>query len=98
MHIYNICYVLQGSIAYAKALSRANLLTEDECNTIIEGLEVVRNEWAQEIFETQPRDEDIHTANERRLKVSSGNSEPCLCVYFFCCLPTLVILFNFIHF
>ncbi|XP_042862647.1 argininosuccinate lyase-like [Penaeus japonicus] len=63
---------IQGSIAYAKALQRANLLTEAECNTIIEGLEAVHSEWAQEIFETQPQDEDIHTANERRLKELVG--------------------------
>ncbi|XP_063613160.1 argininosuccinate lyase-like [Penaeus indicus] len=63
---------IQGSIAYAKALKRANLLTEDECTTIIQGLETVRSEWEQEIFETQPQDEDIHTANERRLKELVG--------------------------
>ena len=30
----------------------------------------VKEEWSSGKFELQPADEDIHTANERRLKVS----------------------------
>lgn len=59
----------QGSIAYAKALQKANLLTEEESSTIITGLETVKQEWTTDAFIIQPADEDIHTANERRLKV-----------------------------
>lgn len=60
---------LQGSIAYARALQKAQLLTEEECTTIINGLETVKQEWTTDAFVIQPSDEDIHTANERRLKV-----------------------------
>ncbi|MPC79530.1 Argininosuccinate lyase [Portunus trituberculatus] len=60
---------IQGSIAYARALQKAQLLTEEECNTIINGLEMVKQEWTTGAFVIQPSDEDIHTANERRLKV-----------------------------
>jgi len=58
---------IRGSIAYAKAIQKVNIITEDECNLLIEGLNKVKNEWATNTFEIKPGDEDIHTANERRL-------------------------------
>lgn len=56
-----------GSIAYCKALSKIGILTEDECVQIIGGLETVQSEWKNKSFEIKPEDEDIHSANERRL-------------------------------
>ncbi len=56
-----------GSIAWARAICRAGLITEEERDRLIEGLEAVRAEWAAGTFAIQPEDEDIHTANERRL-------------------------------
>jgi len=56
-----------GSISYARALAKGGILTEVEKNKIVEGLTQVRAEWEQGRFEVQPGDEDIHTANERRL-------------------------------
>jgi argininosuccinate lyase len=58
---------ITGSQAYAKALVRAGILTADEGSTIVDGLEQVAVEWAEVRFAIQPGDEDIHTANERRL-------------------------------
>lgn len=58
---------LQGSKAYAKALAKVGILTDDEAATIIDGLGKVGEEWAEGTFEIKPGDEDIHTANERRL-------------------------------
>jgi argininosuccinate lyase len=58
---------IRGSQAYARALERAGLLTETESNAIIAGLEQVAQEWARGDFMIQDGDEDIHTANERRL-------------------------------
>jgi argininosuccinate lyase len=58
---------IAGSIAWAKALAKADVLTEDEASRIISGLKSVREEFANEIFEFLPTDEDIHTAVERRL-------------------------------
>ncbi|KAL7542863.1 hypothetical protein ACHAWF_007267 [Thalassiosira exigua] len=58
---------LRGSIAYAKATQKVGILTEEESATIISGLEKVHEEWAKGTFELKPGDEDIHTANERRL-------------------------------
>ena len=58
---------LQGSIAYAKATQKVGILTAEESATIISGLQKVHDEWAAGTFELKPGDEDIHTANERRL-------------------------------
>nr|CAB88663.2 argininosuccinate lyase [Agaricus bisporus] len=58
---------VRGSVAYAKALSRAGILTQDEMEKIIHGLSSVGKEWMDGIFQVKEDDEDIHTANERRL-------------------------------
>ena len=58
---------IEGSQAYARALQRAGLLTGAECEAIVAGLEQVAQEWAHGAFALQAEDEDIHTANERRL-------------------------------
>lgn len=58
---------LDGSIAYAKANVGTGILTHDECQSIVDGLQQVKLEWQQGTFIIQPSDEDIHTANERRL-------------------------------
>ncbi len=58
---------IRGSIAYARALYRAGILTKEERDAIIVGLERIWGEFAEDSFEPQPEDEDIHTAIERRL-------------------------------
>ncbi|PRW61120.1 argininosuccinate lyase [Chlorella sorokiniana] len=63
---------IRGSQAYAKALAKAGVLTQDEADTIVEGLSKVAEEWAAGTFEVKPGDEDIHTANERRLSELIG--------------------------
>ena len=56
-----------GSQAYALALTRAGILTKDEAAAIVEGLVQVADEWETNTFVIAEGDEDIHTANERRL-------------------------------
>ncbi|CAL1704922.1 unnamed protein product [Somion occarium] len=63
---------IAGSIAYAKALNLAGILTKDEQEKIVQGLTAVGQEWEQGVFDIQPDDEDIHTANERRLSELIG--------------------------
>ncbi|KAI7837903.1 hypothetical protein COHA_008284 [Chlorella ohadii] len=63
---------IRGSQAYAKALAKAGVLTQEEADTIVEGLSKVAEEWAAGTFEVKPGDEDIHTANERRLSELIG--------------------------
>jgi argininosuccinate lyase len=58
---------IDGSKAYARALGRCGIISEDELMTILGGLDVVYQEWQYSRFELKPGDEDIHTANERRL-------------------------------
>lgn len=59
---------IDGSKAYAKCLKNISLLTNEEYEKICDGLETVRLEWDQDSFVVK-NDEDVHSANERRLKV-----------------------------
>ncbi len=58
---------LDGSMAYARALARAGIITKEEADILQDGLDEIRAEFAQDRFEFQAGDEDIHTAVERRL-------------------------------
>ena len=58
---------IAGSIAYAKAIAAAGMLTTEERDQIITGLEQVKSEFDENRFAFAPGDEDIHTAVERRL-------------------------------
>jgi argininosuccinate lyase len=79
---------IEGSIAYAKALALKDILTKDELQKMVQGLQAVQKEWesgkvsSQERFfpftqryqfEIKADDEDIHTANERRLSEIIGS-------------------------
>jgi argininosuccinate lyase len=67
------CFVdLQGSKAYARATERVGILTAEEADQMIEGLDQVEQEWKDGVFHIKPSDEDIHTANERRLSELIG--------------------------
>ncbi|KAK8865795.1 argininosuccinate lyase [Kwoniella newhampshirensis] len=63
---------VKGSIAFSKALLKAGILVESEQKEIERGLKVVESEWAEGKFAIQADDEDIHTANERRLSEIIG--------------------------
>ncbi|XP_023609208.1 argininosuccinate lyase isoform X2 [Myotis lucifugus] len=65
---------VQGSKAYSRGLQKAGLLTKAEMDKILHGLDKVAEEWAQGTFKLNPNDEDIHTANERRLKELIGET------------------------
>lgn len=59
---------IRGSRAYAHALCDAGLLAEEETQVIDEGLQEIAREWSEQAFAINlDSDEDIHTANERRL-------------------------------
>lgn len=64
---------ITGSKAYARCIQRVGLLTEDELAKIVDGLDKVAEEWNSGTFQVQSGDEDIHTANERRLKELIGD-------------------------
>lgn len=58
---------LTGTKVYTQGLNKLQLITDEELAKIHEGLEVIRAEWKEGKFEEKAGDEDIHTANERRL-------------------------------
>ena len=63
---------IQGSEAWVRALTRVGLLSPPDAERLLDGLARIREEWESGEFEIKPGDEDIHTANERRLKELVG--------------------------
>ncbi|KXS20138.1 putative ARG4-arginosuccinate lyase [Gonapodya prolifera JEL478] len=58
---------IRGSQAQARALAKQGIITEAERDTLVSGLDQVLAEWQAGKFTIVHTDEDIHTANERRL-------------------------------
>lgn len=65
---------VRASQAWANALRMAGLLTPQENAQIQSGLEAILEEFRLGSFQFQPRDEDIHTAVERRLTELIGET------------------------
>ncbi|KAJ9122574.1 hypothetical protein QFC22_002003 [Naganishia vaughanmartiniae] len=63
---------VKGSIAHSRGLEKAGILTQQEREEIERGLKQVEQEWKDGKFKIFPDDEDIHTANERRLSEIIG--------------------------
>jgi argininosuccinate lyase len=60
-------YDIQGSIAHARGLAAAGVLSARQLAAIERGLKQVERELDDGTFKFEPSDEDIHTAIERRL-------------------------------
>lgn len=58
---------IEGTRVYTMGLEKIGLLTPEELKEIHRGLAQIKEEWKSGKFEEKPGDEDIHTANERRL-------------------------------
>nr|CAB3223641.1 argininosuccinate lyase-like [Phallusia mammillata] len=63
---------IAGSKVYSLALSKCGLISEHEQLAIHDGLSKVGEEWSEGTFQIIESDEDIHTANERRLSEVIG--------------------------
>lgn len=63
---------IAGSVAFARANFNNGILTKDEFAAIEKGLAQIKEEWASNSFVVKENDEDIHTANERRLSEIIG--------------------------
>jgi argininosuccinate lyase len=63
---------IEGSMAHAKALGRAGVLSDEELAQMLVGLEKVREELEGGTFTFEDADEDIHMAVERRLTALVG--------------------------
>ena len=58
---------VRGSMAWARALGRADVLTGEETQAILAGLESITSELESGVFPFRPELEDIHFNIERRL-------------------------------
>ncbi len=58
---------VRGSIAWAGALEKVDVLTRKEYQQIVNGLNTIEKEFVENKFIFVESDEDIHTAVERRL-------------------------------
>lgn len=76
MHLYNASLPydykmykadLEGTKVYTQGLEKLGLITSEELTKIHYGLDEIKKEWDADKFIRHPNDEDIHTANERRL-------------------------------
>jgi argininosuccinate lyase len=67
-------YDIQGSIAHCKTLARASILSEGEAKQLIQGLEQIKSEIGQGVFEYRDDLEDIHTHIESRLAEIAGKA------------------------
>ena len=65
---------VEGSVAHARALWRAGVLTEPELATIEDGLQQVAGEIETGAFVPDDADEDVHMAIERRLTELVGEA------------------------
>lgn len=63
---------IAGSIAFARANTKSGILSETEFAEIERGFKQIAQEWTDNTFVVHPNDEDIHTANERRLSEVIG--------------------------
>jgi argininosuccinate lyase len=63
---------IAGSLAFARANTKSGILSADEFAEIERGLAQVAEEWRTNSFVAKENDEDIHTANERRLSEIVG--------------------------
>jgi argininosuccinate lyase len=63
---------IAGSMAWARALARAQVITDEERDAILDGLTRIRHEMETATFPFRPELEDIHTNIERRLIELAG--------------------------
>lgn len=63
---------IAGSIAFARANAKTGILSAEEFSEIERGFQQIAHEWSTNTFQAHENDEDIHTANERRLSEIIG--------------------------
>lgn len=65
---------IDASKIYAKALMMADVISGDDYKLIIDGLQKVKSEWENGTIQICPKDEDVHSVNERRLRELIGEA------------------------
>ncbi len=66
-------YDLTGSIAHAKMLAHTGIISENEAEQLVSGLEQIRQEYRAGNFNPGVEQEDVHFAVERRLTEIVGD-------------------------
>ena len=66
-------YDLTGSVAHAKMLAKTSIISEEEAQQLVTGLEQIRQEYRQGEFNPGVDAEDVHFAVERRLTEILGD-------------------------
>ena len=66
-------YDLTGSVAHARMLARTGIITNEESETLVQGLETIRQEYRAGDFNPGVEEEDVHFAVERRLTQLVGD-------------------------
>ena len=64
---------IEGSMAHVRGLEVAELLTPEECATLLDTLARIKGEFEAGTFERREGDEDIHMAIERRATELAGD-------------------------
>ncbi len=67
-------YDLTGSIAHAKGLAKAGIVSKAEAESLIAGLEQIRSEYREGNFNPGIDEEDVHFAVEKRLTAIVGDA------------------------
>jgi argininosuccinate lyase len=60
-------YDLTGSVAHAQMLAKTKIITDEEAQQLVSGLEQIRQEYQAENFNPGVEAEDVHFAVEKRL-------------------------------
>lgn len=66
-------YDIQGSIAHSKMLAETGIITEEEAQQLINGLEQILREFENGEFQPDIEEEDVHFAVEHRLIALIGD-------------------------
>lgn len=66
-------YDITGSIAHTKMLAKTGIISPEEGEQLVEGLERIRQEYRQGLFQPGVDAEDVHFAVERRLTELKGD-------------------------
>jgi argininosuccinate lyase len=68
------CHDIRGSIAHARMLARAGVLTGEECQAIVDGLQGIEKQAQAGDLDWDPRLEDVHMNIEARLTERIGET------------------------
>ncbi|ANV91419.1 argininosuccinate lyase [Picosynechococcus sp. PCC 8807] len=66
-------YDITGSVAHAQMLAHTGIISAEESETLVKGLEQVRQEYREGNFHPGVEDEDVHFAVEKRLTAIVGD-------------------------